>query len=255
MHLNLDGRTAFVTGASKGLGKTGAFALAEAGADLVLVSRTQSLLEETAHEIQKKYSVKVLPLAADVTSPDDLEKVFRQSLKVHDSIDILFNNAGITVKKSVFDITGEEWDQVLNINLKGVYLCSKIVGRQLVKQRAGKVINMASVGGQIAFIHSSAYCASKGGLIALTKVLAAEWAPYNVNVNAIAPGYIETDLARDVMKVKPELKEKVLNRTPLNRLGKPEEIAPAVVFLASDAANYITGATLVIDGGMAALGV
>ena len=255
MHLNLENRTAFITGGSKGLGKTSALALAEAGANLILVSRTQSLLEEVANDIEKKYSVKVLPVAADVTKADELERILQKATKEFDTIDILFNNAGITVKKSIMDLGEEEWDYVLDCNLKGVYLCSKIVGKQLIKQQRGKVINMASVGGQVAFIHSSAYCASKGGLIALTKVLAAEWAPYNINVNAIAPGYIETDLARATMKTKPDLKEKVLNRTPLNRLGKPEEIAPAVVFLASDAANYITGATLNIDGGMTALGV
>jgi len=255
MHQNLKDKVAFVTGASQGLGEKIAASLAEAGANLVLISRRQSVLEEVARGIKQKYSVEILPLAADVTVKPEIEKALEEALRVFGKIDILVNNAGVTVKKDFFEVTEEEWDYVLNINLKGAYNCLQVVGKQLVKQKSGKVINMASFGSQFALVHSSAYCASKGGLVQLTKVLAAEWASHNVSVNAIAPGYIETDLVAEVMKKKTDLKDSIIHRTPMKRLGKPEEVASAVVFLASDAASYITGSVMSIDGGMSSMGV
>ena len=255
MHLDLTGRCAVVTGASRGLGESIALALGEAGANLVLISRTQASLEEVAGRIREKSSVKVKPLAADVTSREEIERVLDETLQSFGSVDILVNNAGVNVKKNFFDISEDEWDYVLNTNLKGAYICSQVIGRQMVKQKSGKVVNIASLGSLFALVHSSPYCASKGALVQLTKVLAVEWAPFNVNVNAIAPGYIETEMVKEAMKKKEDLRQNIINRTPQKRFGKPEEIASAVVFLASDAASYITGALLSVDGGMSAFGV
>lgn len=255
MHLNLTGRCAIVTGASRGLGESIALALGEAGADLMLISRNQARLEEVAGSIQDKCAVKVKALAADVTSRADLERVLDETLCAFGSVDILVNNAGVNVKKNFFDISEEEWDYVLNTNLKGAYICSQVIGKQMVKQKSGKVVNIASLGSLFAIVHSSPYCASKGALVQLTKVLAAEWAPYNVNVNAIAPGYIETDMVIEAMKKKEDLRQNIINRTPQRRFGKPEEIAAAVVFLVSDAANFITGSLLSVDGGISSFGL
>lgn len=255
MCLDLKDRIVFITGASRGLGEAIAIEFAKAGADLVLISRNQSALDTVAHSIKRKYRVNILPLSTDITIKKEIERTIEEVLRVFGKIDVLVNNAGVTVKKDFFEVSEKDWDYVLNINLKGAYLCSQVVGKQLIKQKYGKVINMASIGSQLALVHSSAYCASKGGLLQLTRALAVEWAPYNVNVNAIAPGYIETDMVREVMKKKAGLKKGIINRTPMGRLGKPEEISPAVVFLASDAASYITGTVLLIDGGMSALGI
>ena len=255
MYSNLENKTAFVTGASRGLGESIAYAFAKAGSDLVIVSRNQAALDEVAQNIKDKYPIQVLPLATDVSIRKDGEKTLEEALRVFGKIDILVNNAGVNVKKNFFDITEDEWDYVLNINLKGIYICSQVIGKQLVKQGGGKVVNMASFGSQFALLHSSAYCASKGGLVQLTKVLALEWAPYNINVNAVAPGYIETEMVKEAMRKMPDMRETILKRTPMKRFCRPEEVASAVVFLSSDEANFITGIVLSVDGGMTAQGI
>ncbi len=252
---SLAGKTAVIIGGGRGIGRGISEAFAKAGSNLVLMSRTKKELEETAHYIEKNYGTRVLPLTGEVTDLESLQKVKDRAKKEFTKIDILVNCAGITVKKPLLEISEEEWDRVLDINLKGTFLSAKVFGEEFVNQRQGKVITIASMGSFFGLTNSGPYCASKGGVMQLTKVMAAEWAPYNVTANAIAPGYIKTDLTEYAMAAKPDLFESVIKRTPMKRFGLPEEVAGLAVFFASDAANFITGVVVPVDGGFSAMGV
>ncbi|SFG63921.1 gluconate 5-dehydrogenase [Desulfotomaculum arcticum] len=249
---NLNNKVAIVTGAGRGIGKAIALGLAEAGANVVLASRTREQLEELAEEI--KY-VKTLVVPADVTKVADVKNLLNKTLEAFRKVDILINNAGITIKKPALEMQEEDWQKIMDINLKGEFLCARIIGEQMVKQKSGSIINMASVGGHLGLIGSLGYCATKGGILQMTRVLASEWAKDNVRVNAVSPGYVETELVEGAMSARPELREKIINRTPMGRLAKPEEIVGASIFLASDASTYVTGISLIVDGGMSAFGV
>lgn len=249
---NLNNKVAIVTGAGRGIGKAIALGLAEAGAIVVLASRTREQLEELAEEI--KY-VKTLVVPADVTKVADVKNLLNKTLEAFRKVDILINNAGITIKKPALEMQEEDWQKIMDINLKGEFLCARIIGEQMVKQKSGSIINMASVGGHLGLIGSLGYCATKGGILQMTRVLASEWAKDNVRVNAVSPGYVETELVEGAMSARPELREKIINRTPMGRLAKPEEIVGASIFLASDASTYVTGISLIVDGGMSAFGV
>ncbi len=251
-YFDLNGKVAIVTGAGRGIGKEIALGLAKAGADIVLVSRTRTQLEEVAKEIKGRNTL-VIP--ADITKKEQVEEVLNETLGRWGKVDLLINNAGMTIKKPAIEVEEEEWQSVIDINLKGEFLCAKIIGRQMVAQRSGNIINMASVGGHLGLIGSLAYCTSKGGVLQMTRVLACEWAQYNVRVNAISPGYVETDLVVGAIAARPDLKEKILARTPMGRLAQTKEIVGAAIFLASDASSYVTGISLIIDGGLSALGV
>lgn len=248
---DLTGKVAVVTGAGRGIGKEIALGLSEAGANVVLVSRTRSQLEAVAKEIKGK----TLIIPADITKKEEVEAVLNQTLDTWGKVDILLNNAGITLKKPAVEVKEEDWQKVIDTNLKGEFLCARVFGEQMVKQKSGNIINMASVGGHLGLIGSLAYCTSKGGILQMTRVLASEWAQYNIRVNALSPGYVETELVEGAMAAWPDLKEKILQRTPMKRLASPKEVVPAAIFLASDASSYITGISLIIDGGMSALGV
>ena len=248
---SLAGKVAFVTGAGRGLGRAGALALAGAGADVVLVSRTRSQLEETAASIET-LGRKSLVVTADTRNSAEVEAAVRATVEAFGRIDILFNNAGTNVRKNVVDMPDEDFHTIMDTNVKGAFLVARAVARQMVLQRSGAIINMSSMSAVSAEPTKAVYAASKGAMALLTKGLALELAPYGIRVNAIAPGYMLTSLVKGGLDADPARKERVLARIPLGRLGEPEEIGGAVVFLASDASRYITGASLSIDGGWTA---
>ena len=248
---SLAGKVAFVTGAGRGLGRAGALALAKAGADVVLVSRTRSQLEETAASIET-LGRKSLVVTADTRNSAEVEAAVRATVEAFGRIDILFNNAGTNVRKNVVDMPDEDFHTIMDTNVKGAFLVARAVARQMVLQRSGAIINMSSMSAVSAEPTKAVYAASKGAMALLTKGLALELAPHGIRVNAIAPGYMLTSLVKGGLDADPARKERVLARIPLGRLGEPEEIGGAVVFLASDASRYITGASLSIDGGWTA---
>jgi len=250
-NFRLDGRIAFVTGGGRGLGRAGALALARAGADVVLVSRTRSQLEETAALVEK-LGRKALVATADTRSGAEIDAAVRAAVDTFGRIDILFNNAGTNIRKPVVDMPDEDWHTIMDTNVKGAFLVVRAVARQMVRQQSGTIINMSSMSAISAEPTKAVYAASKGAIALLTKGMALELAPHGIRVNAIAPGYMLTSLVKGGLDADPERKQRVLARIPLGRLGEPDEIGGALVFLASDAASYITGATITIDGGWTA---
>ncbi len=246
-YFNLEGKTAIVTGASYGLGRAMAVGLAEAGADVVVISRKLKNLKEVKKEIEN-LGREVLPVKCDVSRLADIRNLVNKTVKRFGKIDILVNNAGITIRKEPVKYSEKDWDKVIDINLKGVFLCSREVGKIMIKQKKGKIINIASLMSFIGGITIPAYAASKGGVSLLTKSLSNDWAKYNINVNAIAPGYFRTPLSEDLYN-DPVRYPKILSRIPMERWGRPEELKGAVVFLASEASNYMSGHIMIIDGG------
>lgn len=244
---NLKGEAGIVTGASKGLGKGIALGLAQAGADLVIASRTQSLLEEVAQEI-RRYGRQVLVVAADVSKKEDIDRLVEKSLDKFGKIDFLFNNAGITRRSPSEDYSEKDWDEVISVDLKGVFLLAQAVGRVMIKQGGGKIINTSSLVAVTGGKTIPAYAASKGGVAQLTKALANDWAKYNINVNAIGPGYFKTDHTKALWTDKVRYRE-LTERIPMGRWGNPDDLAGTAVFLASEASDYITGQTIWVDGG------
>ncbi len=250
---NLTGKSAIITGAGRGIGKAIALKLAEAGADIVPVSRSFDEIEVVAQEARLMGRL-ALPLTMEVTKQADIDSMVEKTMAKFGKIDILINNAGVNLKKPSEDVTEEDWDRILNTNLKGVFFCAQKVGRQMIKQKSGAIINMASIASRVGITNSVAYCVSKGGVLQLTRVLAIEWAKHNIRVNAIGPAFIETPLTAGVLG-NPETLQTIKSRTPMGRIGKPDEISDAALFLVSDAASYITGEILYIDGGLNAYGV
>ncbi len=243
----LDDKVAIVTGASRGLGKAMALALAEAGADLVLVSRSRPDLEGTAKEIEA-IGRRTLVVPVDISAFHDAQAVAQETVATFNQIDILVNNAGVAVVKPLVELAPEEWATVLGTNLTGAYNLCHAVGSHLIRQQAGKVINIASVLGVSALPGYSAYAASKGGIMALTRVLALEWARFNIQVNCIAPGWFVTPMNEHAFADE-KIRERLLRNVPARRTGRPEELGPLVVYLASAASDYVTGEVIVIDGG------
>lgn len=249
----LTGKVAIVTGGTSGIGYAIATAFAEAGAIVVPTSRTPEKVRATTQEIQR-LGAQTLEMAVDVNDPDMVENLAEAVLQKFGKIDILVNNAGTTVKKPVLEQSVEDWHKVINLNLTSVYHCCKSIGTHMIRQNDGRIINIASLASRFGLINSVPYCTSKGGLLQLTRALSAEWAQYNIRVNAIAPGYFMTPMTRGILQNK-ELYERIINRTPMRRLGNVEELRGAAVFLASDASSYVTGEILYVDGGFSAYGV
>jgi 3-oxoacyl-[acyl-carrier protein] reductase len=244
--LKLTGRVALVTGAAQGIGKAVGLLLARNGADIVVSDINLEKAEETANEI-KSIGRKALAVKVDVANWNDVEQMVEVILEKFAKIDILVNNAGITRDKLILRMTDEDWDAVLNVNLKGTFHCTKAVVRHMAKQRSGKIVNIASVVGEMGNAGQANYSASKAGVIGLTKTIAREFAQRGININAIAPGYIETPMTEVLPeKAKEELKKLI----PMERLGKPEDVAEAVLFLVSEESNYITGQVLNVNGGI-----
>ncbi len=251
--MRVDGKTAIVTGAGSGLGRSIALALAEAGADLVVTELPGQIdrAKSVAAAIESR-GRKVLPIRMDVTSVKSILRMVETTLRKFSRIDILINNAGINIPKLALNVTEKDWDRVLDVNLRGVFFCAQAAGREMVKQKSGKIVNIASQNGVVGYSERAAYCSSKAGVVNLTRVLAIEWAKYQVNVNAVAPTFVLTPLTEKMFADRAFSRE-ILRRIPLGRLGRPEDIAGAVVFLSSPAADLITGHTLLVDGGWTAI--
>ena len=247
---DLTGRVAIMTGAGRGLGRTMALALAAAGADLALASRTTPELDSLVEEIEA-LGRRAIAVPTDITSPDACEALVAAAVERLGRLDILVNNAGTNVRKSALEITPDEYDFVIQTNLKGYFNGARAAGRRFVEQGSGKVINVSSILGSVALPNQAAYASSKGAIDQLTKVLAIEWATANVQVNGLAPTYFETDLTRPLYD-DPERKAFIEERTPMGRWGQPHELAGAVIFLASDASDFVTGQTILVDGGWTA---
>lgn len=243
MNIDLSGKTALVTGSTRGIGRAIAQALAESGARVAVVGRDKSRAEAVAAEIGRGAT----GFAADVSDTNAVTALVNDVEKAFGGIDILVNNAGLTRDNLVMRLKDDDWDAVLDANLKGAFASIRAASRGMMKKRAGRIINMASIVGLNGNKGQANYAASKAGLIALTKSVAKELGSRNILVNAIAPGFIETEMTAAMT---PEARSALSGLIPLERLGRPEDIAAAVVFLASDHASYITGQVIVVDGGM-----
>lgn len=246
MTLSLEGRVALVTGAGRGIGKAVALTLAQAGAKLAVLSRTESNAHEVAHAIEAQGGT-ALPLALDVAQAEAAETAIEQTLQRFERLDILVNNAGITRDTLLLRMKDEDWDSVLEVNLKGAFRFTRAALKPMMRQRWGRIVNIASVVGLTGNVGQANYTSAKAGLIAFTKTVALEMGARNITCNAIAPGLIETDMTQSLSD---QVKAYALQRIPLGRFGTPEEVAHGVLFLCSDFASYITGQVLVIDGGL-----
>ena len=245
--MGLTGKCAVVTGASRGIGRAIALQLAGQGAKVVVnYSGSEQKAMQVVDEI-KANGGEAIAVQANVSNSESVQQLMKTAVDTYGSLDILVNNAGITRDNLLMRMKDDEWDDVINTNLKGVFLCTKAVTRQMMKQRAGRIINISSIVGVAGNPGQANYVAAKAGVIGLTKTTAQELASRNILVNAIAPGFITTEMTDNLPE---ELKEAMLKQIPLAKLGQPEDIAKAVAFFASDNANYITGQTLHIDGGM-----
>jgi NAD(P)-dependent dehydrogenase (short-subunit alcohol dehydrogenase family) len=249
-NFSLEGRKAIVTGGNKGIGKSIALCLAHAGADVFVTGRTKDELEGVCSQICGLGKIADCSIT-DVRVKSDVEQMVEKAVKMFGRIDILVNNAGISEVLPAVEHTEQIWDDIIDTNLKGVFLCSQAVGKQMIKQKSGNIISMSSQAGSIGLLNHVAYCASKGGVNLITKVLALEWAKYNIRVNAIAPTVIRTPMI-DKVFADPEVRKELTARIPLGKFGEPEDVAGAVIFLASDAAKMITGHILLVDGGWTA---
>jgi 3-oxoacyl-[acyl-carrier protein] reductase len=239
-------RVAFVTGASRGIGRAIALTLCRANFDIVLASPDIERNEQVAEEI-RSCSGQAGTINLDVTSPESVKEAFAKTLKDKTRIDILINNAGVTRDGLAMRMKPADWELVLNLNLSGAFRCTQAVLPGMMKNRWGRVVNITSVVGQAGAAGQANYAASKAGMIGMTKSLAQEMGSRGITVNAVAPGYIETDMTKVLSE---EVKGKILEKVPLGRIGQPEDIAHAVKFLCSDEAGYITGHVLAVNGGM-----
>ena len=247
---SLTDRVALVTGAGRGIGRYLAQGLARYGADIIATGRTVSQLEEAAQEI-RQLGRRCLVVPMDITQKADIEKGVEKAFQHFGRIDILVNNAGINIPKPALEVTEEDWRRVLDSNLTGLFFCCQAVGRIMVNQKSGKIINISSQTGTVAIQWRAAYCSSKAGVNLLTKVLALEWGPHNINVNAVAPTFIETPMTKPMLE-NPAFREMVLNKILLGRVGQPKDVLGAVIYLASEASSLVTGHVLLVDGGWTA---
>ena len=245
--MDLKGKVSFVTGAGRGIGREIAMLFAQSGSDLAICDVDADLVAATGKEIEEKTGRKVLTGKVDVTVYEEVDGFVKKTLDNFNAVDILVNNAGITRDNLLMRMSELEWDAVINVNLKGAFNCIKAVSRPMMKKRSGKIVNMASIIGIMGNAGQANYAASKGGLIALTKTVGKELGSRNITVNAIAPGFIKTDMTD---KLGDEAKEKLLGHIPLKRMGEAVDVAKLALFLASDESSYITGQVIKVDGGM-----
>jgi NAD(P)-dependent dehydrogenase (short-subunit alcohol dehydrogenase family) len=251
LDFHVQGKTALITGAARGIGRSCALALAEAGADIALGLRDVQQDSGVAEEI-RMLGREVIPLQMDVSNLKQIREAVNHTIEFFGKIDILINNAGIAPSNLIEDYTEEDFNMTVAVNLKGTYFTSQAVGKYMIRNKSGKIINLSSQAGFIALPSESVYCMTKAGIRHLTRCFAVEWAKYNINVNAVAPTFIETP-GTEPWLADPEFKANVLSKIQLGRIGIPQEVASAVVFLASPASSMITGETLLIDGGWTAV--
>ncbi|MBA1353367.1 MULTISPECIES: glucose 1-dehydrogenase [Staphylococcus] len=251
----LDGKVAIVTGGAMGLGKAMATALAQAGANIVIADINEEIADNTAKEISETENIEAIALKVDVTNPDAVNQMVEEVTKQFNKIDILVNNAGMTINAKAEEMSFEDWNKVINLNLNGIFLVAQSVGRVMIKQGYGSIINTSSMSGLIANKpqEQCSYNASKAGVIMLTKSLAMEWSKYNIKVNTIAPGYMKTELTKPFFDQGGEMIEDWMGFTPMSRPGTPNELGGIVVYLASDASSFAQGSVFTIDGGYTAL--
>ncbi|WP_434663310.1 SDR family NAD(P)-dependent oxidoreductase [Klebsiella sp. MISC125] len=255
---DLTGKVCVVTGAARGIGKAVAIKYAACGADVVLIDLDKEAIERVAHEVES-YGVSVLPLAVNVASAAELNAAFLKIEAKYKKVDVLANCAGISVSKLLKDLTEDEWQRVFNVNLKSIFLLSTMVARNMIEQgvKNGKIVSVSSQASKIGEVGNGPYCASKAGLNALTQVHALELAEYGISVNSVCPGYVDTEMLREVLqkrslvegKSPDEYEKQLMAQVPMQRLAKAEEIAEFMLFLSSDGANYITGTSMTIAGG------
>jgi NAD(P)-dependent dehydrogenase (short-subunit alcohol dehydrogenase family) len=250
---SLKGKSAIVIGGSGGIGRSLCHGLAEAGANICPVSRTKEILEQVAKEL-KDFGVETFPYVADINSCEEIERMEKEVSRQFGKIDILVNAQGFNIKRPALELEQEEFDKVVFINLNSVFLTCKIIGRHMVQNKQGKIINIGSITSFLGNYGAAAYASGKGGVLQLTKVLAVEWAPYHVNVNCIIPGYFITKQTKERLSKK-EIYDKIISRTPMGRLGELKDLTGAVIYLASSASDFVTGAFLTIDGGLLACGI
>jgi len=248
--LDLKNKVAIVTGSTKGIGRGIVEGLAKAGADVVIVSRNQDDCNQVAKEI-KEFGHDALPVATDVTNLNAIDELVKKVTEYYGKIDILVNNAGSVITKKAEDLTEADWDRVLNVDLKGVFFCAQAVGRQMISQKQGKIINLASILGLVGDRQVLPYCVSKGGVIQMTKALALEWAKHKIQVNALCPGYVITPMNEADLNNE-KIYNHIIKKIPMRRLGEIGDMVGAAVFMASNASDYMTGQTLVVDGGWTA---
>lgn len=249
-YFDLSKKVSIVTGGSRSIGLALATVLANAGSDVVIVNRNASGGDEAARKIRENGS-SAISIPADVSRKDAIEEMVEKTLEQYGRIDVLVNCAGVIVRKPAIETTEKDWDYTMGINLKGLFLCCRAVGKQMIQQKRGKIINISSVAATFGLMNRAPYCASKAGVTQLTRALSLEWATYGICVNAIGPGIIRTVLNDPYIKSDPERYEKMIQKIPLGRFGKPEDLAGAALFLASNASDYLTGQTLYVDGGYA----
>jgi len=242
----LKGQVSIITGGARGIGKAIALLFAEEGSDIAICDVNQDVLFEAKKEIEAK-GVKVLAEKVDVANAGDVQNFIQKALDNFGKIDILINNAGITRDGLLVRMSEHDWEAVLNVNLKGVFNCTKAAAKSMMKKRSGKIVNIASIIGLVGNAGQSNYAASKGGVIAFTKSIAKELAARNINVNAVAPGFIETDMTA---KLPENVKSEILKQVPLGKMGSARDVANIALFLVSEASAYVTGQVVQVDGGM-----
>lgn len=249
---NLEGKVAIVTGSGKGIGKGMALGLADAGADMVIVARTEEDIQQTVLEIEAK-GRRAIGISTDVKKKEEIEEMVAKAIGHFGKVDILVNNAGMNIRTPALEVPEEEWETIIQTNLKSTFFASQAVGRHMVEQNSGSIINISSVAGRVALRTGAVYASTKAAMIQMTKTLALEWGSHNVRVNAIAPWYFRTPLTEKLLDNEAFYNE-VISRTPLRRVGQIPELVGPAVFLASDASSYITGHTIFVDGGMSIYG-
>ena len=247
MQIDLTGKVALVTGSGRGKGRAIAVALAGSGASLVLNDINPESISQVKDQLAA-LGTKTLTLRGDVSSRTEVEAMSKVATAEFGHVDILVNNAGVVVRKPMEDYTEDDWDRVIDTNLKGVFNFSQAVGRTMIPRRTGRIINIASIMGEVALPPRASYVTSKGGIIAFTKNLAAEWARYNINVNSVSPGWTNTEMTGKYF-AQEEVRKFLLKRVPLGRFAEPTDIADLVLFLASEHSSYITGQNIFVDGG------
>lgn len=247
----LNNKTIIVTGGSKGIGKDIALTFARLNANVVISGRNKSALDETLKEL-KQYNDKCISVSGDLSNIDEVRKLIDTTAATFGSIDVLINNAGVNIAKPALEVTEEDWDTVLDLNLKTAFFASQAAAKYMINQKSGRIINISSQMAFVGYMKRAAYCSSKGGLVQLTKALAVEWAPAGIRVNAVAPTFIETELTTKMFEDK-EFKKDVDSRILLDGLSQPEDISGAVLYLASNLANFVTGETIKVDGGWTAI--